>query len=553
MPLFQRLMGLETEYAIRIRPSPSEYFGMIRTPRDAFEAIFSALQKRLPTAKADPTHSGKRGLFLGTGGAIWLESIRPSANLGLVEGATPECRDPYDLVAAQRAQDRILGRIAANYGVPLLKNCRDGQGHAYGAQENYEVEFARGLSLSVWRLYVMLVLFPLSVVANTIAPCLMVLVTMAILPFTALITLLIRPVQSPSQRIKTFDFLIGPVWRRGWDTVEVFVPGILSKTTLWLLATMIRPVHLMTSLGLRMTRMDQLHRDLSTFLVSRIVIAGAGRVNEAGRFELAQKAGDISRLVSCTWIGRGIFSIGQFLKPILLLIRIGEALEPRQRLQVNLGDSNLCEEAEYLRVGTTSLVIEACEAGALRNLPQLIDPVAALLACNSDPTLQTRCCMSDGRLLTAIQIQRMFHRACEQYVRSLVDEDAAAMERADDILQRWDDVLNRLEHNPESLVGRVDWITKQYLLRTAGQWLSLAAKQKLDLRYHELSPDGYFEQLDRTAMIHHVVAASDVEQAQRLPPPGTPAMARALYIREFSGSTGLTWRSGSERSRVQAK
>jgi proteasome accessory factor A len=63
-----------------------------------------------------------------------------------------------------------------------------------------------------------------------------------------------------------------------------------------------------------------------------------------------------------------------------------------------------------------------------------------------------------------------------------------------------------------------------------------AQKKKIDLRYHELSPQGYFEMLKGTGMVALIVDEAEIASACRNPPLGTPAAARSRYIREFSGS-----------------
>src|SRR5437667_11547497 len=103
-------MGLETEYAIRFRPRtaadrPSDYH--------LYSRLAAALRRRMPTAEAggDLT-AGKPGLFLANGGAIWFEHARPFTPHGLVEGSTPECPSPRQLLICQRAQDRLLSELA---------------------------------------------------------------------------------------------------------------------------------------------------------------------------------------------------------------------------------------------------------------------------------------------------------------------------------------------------------------------------------------------------------------------------------------------------------
>ncbi|HUG90188.1 MAG TPA: proteasome accessory factor PafA2 family protein, partial [Planctomycetaceae bacterium] len=150
MPLLDRLAGLETEYALRFhaeRPfDPPPH-------RELFRGLLAALARRVPTARAGEI---KDGVFLANGGAVWFEQVRHSGGHGLIEGATPECRGPFQTVLYQRAQDRLLAEAAASASpageCSLIKNDRDSLDNVYGAQENYEVTLARGVWLVLWRI-----------------------------------------------------------------------------------------------------------------------------------------------------------------------------------------------------------------------------------------------------------------------------------------------------------------------------------------------------------------------------------------------------------------
>src|SRR5688572_5225640 len=108
----------------------------------------------------------KEGVFHAAGGAVWFETERPAVGGGLIEGSTPECRSPRQLVAWQRAQDELLAEAAheaSGGAVRLIKNDRDAAGNVYGAQENYDATLATGLRLWAWRL-ALGTLFPLVLV-----------------------------------------------------------------------------------------------------------------------------------------------------------------------------------------------------------------------------------------------------------------------------------------------------------------------------------------------------------------------------------------------------
>ncbi|HRX81472.1 MAG TPA: proteasome accessory factor PafA2 family protein, partial [Pirellulaceae bacterium] len=155
--VFQRLLGLETEYAIR---SSSELATSRRSKFRLYESLVAALHRRVPTV---PAKHFKEGVFTAYGGAVWFEAERPAAGGGLIEGATPECRSPREAVTYQRAQDRLLAAAAADRNFQLIKNDRDACDNVYGAQENYEATFASGVRLFLWR-FGLLCLFPLALI-----------------------------------------------------------------------------------------------------------------------------------------------------------------------------------------------------------------------------------------------------------------------------------------------------------------------------------------------------------------------------------------------------
>ena len=100
--------------------------------------------------------------------AIEFEHPWQAADSGLVEGATPECRSPRDLVVWQQAQDRLFAEAAFSAGQPdgqfvLIKNNCDSDGRTYGSHENYDAAFASGSRLWLWRAG-LITLFPILIV-----------------------------------------------------------------------------------------------------------------------------------------------------------------------------------------------------------------------------------------------------------------------------------------------------------------------------------------------------------------------------------------------------
>ncbi|MDZ4687722.1 MAG: proteasome accessory factor PafA2 family protein [Planctomycetaceae bacterium] len=532
--MFDRLLGLETEYAVRYHGAR----GADRpTDRELFERLAQELSARLPVAGADEEGCGKRGVFLANGAAVWFESRRPASGVGLIEGSTPECRSPRDLLAHQRALDRLLSEAAADAAPGeffLVKNCRDSAGRSYGAQENYEAVLATGWRLTLWRCGATAIMAVLALlIVFVVLPLFLTLLLVNLLIF-AIIRQVIRLMPGP---IHWQQWLSHRSWLTGHGT-HPWLPAWVEALLEFGLRVALIPLAGALSALFATTRMARTQDRLLPFLLSRMVWAGAGWIAPDGRFHIAEKATSRNRKYVHLLVDfdRPLFGLGQFLKlcffGLLQPHLYAQLMSERQRMQIGIGDSNLCEEAEYLRIGATALVIEAIEAGTITTVPQPRRWKRTLHQISGDSALRERIPLRDGRALTAVQIQRWYLNACRRYVHSQPE----IPEEAWDILSRWAAVLDDLEDNPRALIGRVDWITKRFLLDEAGSELPDEARKKIDLRYHELSTGGYWKRLEAAGVTHAVLAPEEIERAMRLAPAGTRAADRGRIIREFSSA-----------------
>jgi len=477
----------------------------------------------------------KEGAFHAAGGAVWFETERPALGGGLIEGSTPECRSPWQVLAWQRAQDELLTEAAeAAFGgaIRLVKNDRDAVGNIYGAQENYEATLAEGWRLAVWRTALVLLL-PLAVLtwmllwfidklveAYALAAAVIYLTAERLLPRPEWLA---RLLFGCSVKELATDIPTGPPWL---DSVLYFVARLLTA-----------PLALGLLGVLWATAFVRIRRDLTPFLLSRPIIAGSGMVDEYGHFQLADKATAMNCLTGFGGLlgDRPIYCLGHFFKTVyadawLAPQQYVRLFRPRQRLQIALGDSNLVDTAEYLRVGTTLLVLDVIEAGEMPTVPQVRRPIHALRSICGDPTLTTRIPLAGGRRATALEIQRFYWEACRRFL----DRRPDAPPEARDVLRRWELVLDSLSDDPQSLVGTLDWATKQFVLDKAARGASWESRKKIDIRYHELSPQGYFQRLKATGIVVDLLSPEEIEHARRNPPMGTPAAVRGRYIREFA-------------------
>jgi Pup amidohydrolase len=547
--VLDRLVGLETEYAIRYQ-APSKD---AESPRrfQLYQSLIAALRRRTLVV---PAQHFKEGVFTASGGAVWFEAERPSSGAGLVEGATPECRGARQLVTYQRAQDRLLAEAAQQSGLAgefrLIKNDRDAEDNVYGAQENYEADIAEGVNLLFWRLG-LVALLPMVVLAWA-GVLMLILGLLSYLGIAGFLFLFLRLLVRDRRKLALTLF--------GRDLVEGRETG--SPTPVWMEALVLHATRVLTSplalallVHCRWFAFSHLRSRMTPFLVSRSVIAGAGMVDRSGAFQLADKAPAINCLVGFGGFlhDRPMYTMGHFFKTLCVESlfcwrNYFDLFAVRQRLQIGLGDSNMAEGAEYLRVGTTLLLLDAIEAGYLPQPPRLKSPIRAMRTLCADPLLRAEVPLRNGQLVSALELQRFYLDACRRYL----EHQPTASAEAFDILHRWEDALEALVESKQRgrpaarLIGTLDWVTKRYLLEDLGPDAPWAAKKKIDIRYHELSDEGYFQQLHQAGVGTSIADPAEIERAMRVAPPNSPATARGQYIREFSGGdeyVAVNWRA----------
>jgi proteasome accessory factor A len=555
----ERVFGIETEYAVIYHPgrgdtgSPTQ-FALYRH----FEA---ALRRRVPSLpNAFSAFREKVGRFLANGGTFHYEATVEYFEQGLIEMASPECRDPLTLIACERAKDELIEELAVEVTeelqlsgwrgtVRIGKNNVDSQGHSFGSHESYWVEdplspLARAaflaFGLPLWLLSLPVLGFVLLVRFGTVLLFMGATLALAV---ATLVAGLVRP--NLARRLQQFT------WRTARRLEER--PGDLARA----LQVFVAPVYPL--LALHSLLYDRFHfrsirRALTAFLVTRTVYTGAGAaVFDGGPLiRLSQRAPFMKRLARIYAEGekRPVYELRD------LFFRPWSALRTRRRLHLMLADANLCDWALLLRVGATALVLEAIEAGDREDWPELADPLAALQSVASDTSMETELRLRDGRSAKALSIQRFYLEAARAAVEG---QEALPLWKAR-VLRAWEETLVALEREPATLADRVDWIAKRELflaelpdaadreaLQARGAQVmrdpvpASAADRRLrdlafrlwrtDLRYHELGPRGGHRRLERRGLVRRLVDESAVARARLEPPRDTRAWARGEAIR----------------------
>ncbi|NGZ61325.1 MAG: peptidase, partial [Nitrospira sp. LK265] len=201
-----------------------------------------------------------------------------------------------------------------------------------------------------------------------------------------------------------------------------------------------------------------------------------------------------------------------------------------RRLHLIIGDANMCEYATALKVGTTRLVLDLIERGAMPDI-ELDHPVAAVKQLSRDPDLKAVVRLKSGRRLSALELQESY---CEAAGRELAGSD----EESDWLLAQWGETLRLLAQDRSQLVGKLDWVTKQWLLETFMQeehlgwddpWLA-----SLDLEYHNVDPkQGLYLGLEAEGKAWRMTTDDAIEEALRSGPEDTRGGLRGLCVQRF--------------------
>jgi proteasome accessory factor PafA2 len=282
---------------------------------------------------------------------------------------------------------------------------------------------------------------------------------------------------------------------------------------------------------------------LTAFLVSRQVVCGAGRVgigqdSSSTGYQLSSRA--------------DFFEVPVGLETTLKRPIINTRDEPHadstkhRRLHVIIGDANLSEVATFVKVGSTSLVLDLIEAGLLRDAPVLADPVAALHAISHDPTLHVRVRLADGELVTGLALQEFYLGRAKQHLDSIDRADDGVLR---DVLVRWESLLDRLGEDPRLCAGELDWVAKLAVLegymRRDGVTLGHPKLALVDLQYADLRPGrSLYQRLVDRGRIERLVDDAEVTRAVAEPPIDTRAFFRGRCLSRYASDiVAASWDS----------
>ena len=273
---------------------------------------------------------------------------------------------------------------------------------------------------------------------------------------------------------------------------------------------------------------------LLAFLTLRMLYTSAGRVGATlaaeARGELARPGCESLFQMSqrADYINNDLFEWVQFNRAIINTRDepLADARKYR-RLHLLHGDTNVLPTTLLLKVGTTSLALDLLEMNCLPKTV-LADAVITFRNLSHQPDGPWLVQLADGKCAEAVHLLRDYQQIA---YRELRGRDA----ETDALLAIWGDVLDALASDPDCLVGRIDWITKRWLLRQFCEqekisWSHPWLKSQ-DLEFHQVDPARSLGlALAQTPEVWEL-PGKEVSHATSQPPANTRAAVRSRAMR----------------------
>ncbi|WP_153396904.1 Pup--protein ligase [Ornithinicoccus halotolerans] len=267
---------------------------------------------------------------------------------------------------------------------------------------------------------------------------------------------------------------------------------------------------------------------LIPFLITRQIIAGAGRLHVAGdraTYLVSQRADHI-------W--DGLSSATTRSRPIINTRDEPHADAERfRRLHVIVGDSTMTQSTTLLKVGATDLVLKMIEAGTLQRDLTLDNPIRAIRDISRDTTGSLPLAMAGGRRMSAVEIQS------ELLARVVRYAEASGLDQVEPyrwVIELWERTLHAVASQQLQLVEtEIEWVAKWRMLREYADSHGLEPTdprlQQLDLAWHDVHPTrGVHQILARRGRVAEVCPPEQVQRAQHTPPQTTRARLRGEFV-----------------------
>ncbi len=277
----------------------------------------------------------------------------------------------------------------------------------------------------------------------------------------------------------------------------------------------------------RSTDFANLAQTFIPFLISRQILVGAGKVVQTPRgstYAVSQRADHI-------W--EGVSSATTRSRPI-----INTRDEPHadadlyRRLHVIVGDSNMSDTTNLLKVVSAHLVLSMIESGAVMRDLTLANPIRAIREISHDTTGTRTVKLANGKEMSAIAMQSEYFQKVSDFVARSGIVDPVTQQA----MELWERSIKAVGSGDLHLIDReIDWVIKLRLIerymRKNNMTLEDVRIAQLDLAYHDIRRDrGLFYLLERGGAVDSILTPDQIETAKNIAPQTTRAKLRGDFI-----------------------
>ena len=292
----------------------------------------------------------------------------------------------------------------------------------------------------------------------------------------------------------------------------------------------------------RSTQFSKIVAGLTPHFITRQIFCGAGRIgigqkSENIGYQISQRADYIEAHVG----------LETTMKRPIINTRDEPHADPKisRRLHVIIGDANMSDFANILKVGSTALVISMIEDGFVDfDEVDLLNPVGVVKDISHDLDMKNIYLTNSGKKFSAIDIQDWYLEKSKLYLSQIGYDNNSRQ-----VIEFWEQAVSSLKNNKEDLADRVDWIAKLALIKRYQEKENMNLNddliQSLDFKYSEItSDDGIAQVLRRKNFLKQYLEASEVDKAISEPPTDTRAWFRGKALSKFSKSiAAASWDS----------
>ncbi len=281
---------------------------------------------------------------------------------------------------------------------------------------------------------------------------------------------------------------------------------------------------------------------LTPHFITRQIYCGAGRIgigqkSEEIGYQISQRADYIEAHVG----------LETTMKRPIINTRDEPHADPKisRRLHVIIGDANMSDFANILKVGATSLILSMIEQDFIDfEEVNLLNPVGIVKDISQDLDFKNLYILNNGNKFSAIDVQEWYLEKTKLFLTQHgYDENSRQ------VVDFWEQAITGLRNKREDLADRIDWIAKLILIEKYQEKNGLTIDddviKSIDIKYSEItSEDGIAQVLKRNRLLKEYLNPFDVQEAVSEPPINTRAWFRGKSVSKFSKSiAAASWDS----------